>query len=69
MSLQYKINNFSTEQLSTSTDNNNINKTTKPNIDHLLRRILVERRRERKKLIASGIVFFSIVLIFSNFFL
>ena len=66
MSLQYKENNFSTENLSTShaTSQNNIDKTARPNIDHLIKRILVERRREKIKSMALGFLVLSIILMF-----
>tara|TARA_B110000971_G_scaffold177035_1_gene182655 strand:+ start:106 stop:321 length:216 start_codon:yes stop_codon:yes gene_type:complete len=69
MSLQYKENNFSTENLSTShaTSQNNIDKTARPNIDHLIKRILIERKREKRNSKVLGFVILSIVLIF-NFF-
>jgi hypothetical protein len=69
MSLQYKENNFSTENLSTShaTPQNNIAKTARPNIDHLIKRILVERRREKRKSMALGFLVLSIILIFYFF--
>jgi predicted nucleic acid-binding Zn ribbon protein len=52
MSSQYKDNNFSTEKLSTSHTRSQVNmgKTAipkRPNIDHLIKRLLVERRREK----------------------
>ena len=70
MSLQYKKNNFSTEQLSAShnTLRDNTNKTSRPNIDHLIKRILVERRRERRTTLALGFTILSIILIFIFFF-
>jgi hypothetical protein len=66
MSTQHKENNFSIENLSTSQDKsqNNINKTARPNIDHLIKSILVERRREKRKSMALGFLFLSIILIF-----
>ena len=50
MSSQYKENNFSTGNLSIShaTSQNNIDKTARPNIDHLIKRILIERRRKKE---------------------
>ena len=66
MSTQYKENNFSTENLSTLRDKsqNNIDKTARPNIDHLIKRILVERRREKIKSMALGFLVLSIILMF-----
>ena len=69
MSSQYKKNNFSTESLSTShaTSQNNIDKTARPNIDHLIKRILIERRREKRNSNALVFVILSIILIFYFF--
>jgi|TARA_B110000495_G_scaffold174901_1_gene165283 hypothetical protein len=66
MSTQYKENNFSTENLSTLRDKsqNNIDKIVRPNIDHLIKRILVERRREKIKSMALGFLVLSIILMF-----
>ena len=66
MSSQYKENKFSTENLFTPTTSsqNNINDTTeRPNIDHLIKRILVERRRGKRNKQILGTVFFTIILI------
>ena len=64
MSSQYKENKFSTEKLSTShtSSQNNIDDTVRPNIDHLIKRILVERRRGKKNIIILGTVFLTIIL-------
>ena len=69
MSSQYKENNFSTESLSAShaANQNNIGKVVKPNIGHLTKKILVERKREKKITIALGVIFLSISLIFIFF--
>ena len=69
MSSQYKENNFSTEKLLTSraTSQNNIDKTARPNIDHLIKRILIERRREKRNSNALVFVILSIILIFYFF--
>ena len=69
MSEQYKENNFSTESfLSSDTiTKNKINKTTRPNIDHLIKRIIVERRRERRNITVLGVVCLSIILVFVFF--
>ena len=66
MSQQYKENNFSTENLSTSyaASQNKIDKTARPNIDHLIKRILIEKRREKRKSQALGFIALSIILIF-----
>ena len=65
MSTQHKENNFSIENLSTSQDKsqNNINKTARPNIDHLIKSILVERRREKRKSMALGFLVLAIIFI------
>jgi len=65
MSSQYRKNNFSTESLSASltTESDNINRTIKPNIENLLKKIHVERRREKKNIITLGFVTSSIILI------
>ena len=69
MSSQYKENNFSTEKLLTSraTSQNNIDKTARPNIDHLIKRIIIERKREKRNSKALGFVILSIILIFYFF--
>tara|TARA_B110000285_G_C14864369_1_gene486100 strand:- start:252 stop:467 length:216 start_codon:yes stop_codon:yes gene_type:complete len=69
MSSQYKDNIFSTENFSTSgtTTKNNINKKTRANIDHLIKRIHVERRRERKNTLALGFIFLLIIFVFYFF--
>ena len=67
MSSQYKENKFSTESFPTShvRSQDNIDKTARPNIDVLIKRILTERRRERKKTILTlGAIFLSIILFF-----
>ena len=38
-------------------------KTARPNIDHLIKRILVERRRGKRNTLILGTVFFTIILI------
>ena len=69
MNQQYKKNNFSTENFSTplTTSQNNIDKKARPNIDHLIKRILVERRREKRNFIALGFVILSIIVFFIFF--
>ena len=69
MSSQYKENNFSTEKFSTphATSQNNINKTARPNIDHLIKRILVERRRVKRNSMALGFVILSIIICYVFF--
>jgi len=66
MSTQYKINKFSIESLSDeyARSQNNKDKTARPNIDHLIKKIIVERRRERKKSITLGAISLSIILFF-----
>ena len=69
MSSKYKVNNFSTETLynPNTTAQHDRYKTTRPKIDHLMKRIIDDRKREKKKIVAFGSVFLSIILIF-NFF-
>ena len=69
MSSQYKENNFSTEKLLTSraTSQNNIDKTARPNIDHLIKRILIERKREKRNSKVLGFVILSIIVYFVFF--
>ena len=66
MSLRYKENIFSTESHVTSSvaNKNNIKIISRPNIDHLIKKIIVERRRERKKSITLGAISLSIILFF-----
>ena len=69
MSTQYKENNFSTASslISDKITKNNINKITRPNINHLIKRIIVERRRERRNITVLGVVCLSIIIIFVFF--
>ena len=69
MSSQYKENKFSTENLSVSYARyqDGIDKPARPNIDHLIKRILVERRRGKKNSIILGTIFLSIILFFYFF--
>ena len=69
MSAQYKMNKFSIESLSDeyARSQNNKDKTARPNIDHLIKKIIVERRREKETAIIIGVVFFSIILMFIFF--
>ena len=69
MSSLYKENNFSTESLSAShaTVQNNINKSSKANIHHLIKRIHVEKRRERRSVIALSFFVLSVILIYFFF--
>jgi hypothetical protein len=69
MSAQYKENNFSTESFlaSDTITKNKINKTTRPNIDHLIKRIIIERRRERRNITILGVVCLSIIIVFVFF--
>jgi t-SNARE complex subunit (syntaxin) len=66
MTSQYKENNFSAENLSVSliADQDKISTTMKPNIDHLIKRILIERKRERKKIITFGVSLLIIVIFY-----
>jgi|TARA_B110000211_G_C13854197_1_gene453530 hypothetical protein len=63
MSSAYKENNFSTENPSTLQNSTKYN-TNRPNIDHLIKRIIVERRREKKNIITFGAVCFLVILMF-----
>tara|TARA_B110000027_G_C16002191_1_gene248022 strand:- start:327 stop:542 length:216 start_codon:yes stop_codon:yes gene_type:complete len=69
VSLQYKENNFSTENFSTSHSitQNNKDKTARPNIDRLIKRILDERRRKKRNSKVLGFSFLSIILAFYLF--
>mgnify|MGYP001318483728 CR=1 FL=1 len=69
MTSKYKKNNFSTKNSSTSLTEvrDYVDKSARPNIDHLIKKILDERRQERKNVMTLGVVFFSIVSI-SYFF-
>ena len=64
MSSQYKENIFSTESLPTShaETQNNFNGKVRPNIDHLIKRILTEKRRERRKVLILGFIILSFIL-------
>ncbi len=64
---KYKKNNFSPENfLALDCKNkNNLDEEKKTNIKHLLKRIHDERKQERKKSVSVGVVFLSIILIFS----
>ena len=66
MSSQYKENNFSTENLSTSPAVIQ-NKIVRPNIGHLIKKITAQRKREKKITIVLGTVILSIILIFIYF--
>ena len=69
MSSQYKENNFSTEKLLNphATSLNNTDKIVRPNIDHLIKRILVERRQEKRNSMALGFLVLSIILLYYFF--
>ena len=64
MSSQYKGNIFSPGNFPTSdtTTRNNIGKKAKPNIDHLIKKILVKRRQERRKVSVLWFTTLSIIL-------
>mgnify|MGYP006144780967 CR=1 FL=1 len=67
MSSQYKENIFSTGSLPTShaETQNNFNekvRPNRPNIDHLIKRILTEKRRERRKVLILGFIILSFIL-------
>jgi hypothetical protein len=69
MSTQYKENNFSTASSLTldTITKNNVNKITRPNINHLIKRIIIERRRERRNTTVLGVFCLSIIIIFVFF--
>jgi|TARA_B100000780_G_C20853159_1_gene339103 hypothetical protein len=64
MSSHYKENNFSTENFPTSPTISNVNETKRPNIDDLIKKIIVRRRQERKNTMALGAVCLLVVLLF-----
>ena len=66
---KYKENNFSTETVSTphTSAQYDTYKTTKPKIDHLMKKIIDERKREKTNVIILVTVFLSIILIFYFF--
>jgi len=66
MSSQYKENNFSTESFSVIPAASQ-NKITKPNIDHLLKRILDERKREKRSVIILVTISLSVICAFYFF--
>jgi len=66
MSSQYKENNFSTESLpNLLVEEQNIKK--KPNFDTLIKRIIIERKREKKNTLTLGCVLVSTFLVFIFF--
>ena len=69
MSSQYKENIFSTETVSTlhTSAQYDTYKTTKPKIDHLMKRITDKRKREKTNIKVLGVIFLSIILIFYFF--
>jgi len=64
---KYKKNNFSPENFLALNckSKNNLDEVKKTNIKHLLKRIHDERKQERKNSVSVGVVFLSIILIFS----
>jgi hypothetical protein len=48
---------------------NSDEKFSRPNIDHLIKRIMTERKRERKNNIVTIILIFSVILIIFLWFL
>jgi len=67
MSSQYKENNFSPES-SPASRTFTSNKISKPNIDHLKKRIVNENKRQNKiNIITIGIILLSASLIFYFF--
>jgi len=60
---KYKENNFSLKNFSTSLAVSKKN-TVSPNIDNLIKKILVERKRERIKAITLGLISLSVFIMF-----
>jgi len=69
VNLKYKVNNFSSETLynPNTTAHHSTRKITKPKIDHLMKRIIDDRKKGEKKFVIFGTVFLSIILIFHFF--
>jgi hypothetical protein len=69
VNLKYKVNNFSSETLYNpiTTAHHNTHEITKPKIGHLMKRIIDDRKKEKKNFAVFGTFFLSIFLIF-NFF-
>tara|TARA_B110000467_G_C17994457_1_gene302067 strand:+ start:223 stop:435 length:213 start_codon:yes stop_codon:yes gene_type:complete len=70
MNLKYKENNFSIDSVSTphTSAQYNTYKTAKPNIDRLIKRLIDEKKRGKKRsFIILGIIFFLIILMFYFF--
>ena len=63
---KYKENNFSLKNFSTSLAVSKKN-TVSPNIDNLIKKILVERKRERINIISLGFVCLLVVVVFHFF--
>ena len=66
MTSQLEKNNFSLEN-EKHTPNTIKPKVKRPNIDHLIKRIIDEKRQERKKTIALTLVILSVFLTFIYF--
>jgi len=69
VSSKYKVNNFSTETLynPNTTAQHDRYKTTRPKIDHLMKRIIDDRKKEKKNFVVFGTFFLLIFLIFYFF--
>ena len=69
MTKHYKENNFSTEKFLTSytEPQKNMDKIARPNIDHLIKRILLERRKKKKNSTILGVFCLSIIFGFIFF--
>ena len=66
MSSQYKENNFSTENfkvLETTAQNEKI----RPNIDHLMKKMIIKKKQERRNVFFLGFAAVSIILILTFF--
>ena len=69
MNSKYKVNKFSANtvyNLNTTSQYNTL-KTTKPRIDYLMKRIIDDRKKEKKNFVVFGTLFLSIFLIFHFF--
>jgi|TARA_B110000967_G_C18523019_1_gene381980 hypothetical protein len=67
MSSQYKENNFSTEKFKVY-ESTALNEKIRPNIDHLINRILIKRKQEKRNVLILGFaISITLILIFFNF--
>jgi hypothetical protein len=67
MSSQYKENNFSTEKFKVY-ESTALYEKIRPNIDHLINRILIKRKQEKRNVLILGFaISITLILIFFNF--